>query len=448
MKKQFLIKLLPAAIIAASMATPAQAANWLMLQGTEADHQAPRAKVWGFIQAEYQQTDDTKLTAGPASGQSAAFNQIKPQNTSANSFNIRRARIGVRGANLPLDNKVNYFLLAEFGNNGITTGKNASKGQLTDASITLNHIPGARIRVGQFKTPGSEEGFQGVAVFNYINFTNMTDRLLLERHFDNADGDKLGNGDSGRNGPVGAFRDQGIEVFDSFKHNGWDTSYAVMVGNGNGLGRIDNNDAKDTYLYLSTEMDIPGGKKGRKNGLKFYVWNQNGKRTINVNNAEVEKNRTRSGLGTTFLNSKYRFAAEYVQADGMIFGGTVGAGVPGTTYNNGNDVKFQVFTDQKANGYYLDFGYRIIPNLELNVRYDALDSATENDSATGTGQDKYREFRTTTLGAQYFVNKKTVIRANYEIRDIKAPKAPSGAPVHDILKSLDNRLALQLSVVF
>jgi len=82
------------------------------------------------------------------------------------------------------------------------------------------------------------------------------------------------------------------------------------------------------------------------------------------------------------------------------------------------------------------------------VRYDALDSATEKDSATGTNADKYREFRTTTLGAQYFVNKKTVIRANYEIRDIKAPKAPSGAPVHDILKSLDNRLALQLSVLF
>lgn len=438
MKKPFLVKLLPAAIIAASMVSPAQAANWLMLQGTEADHQAPRAKVWGFIQAEYQQTDDTKLTAGPASGQSAAFNLIKPQNTSANSFNIRRARIGVRGANLPLDNKVNYFLLAEFGNNGITTGKNASKGQLTDASITLNHIPGARIRVGQFKTPGSEEGFQGIAVFNYINFTNMTDRLLLERHFDTS------TTSTGRNGPVGAFRDQGIEVFDSFKHNGWDTSYAVMIGNGNGLGRIDNNDAKDTYLYLSTEMDIPGGKKGRKNGLKFYVWNQDGKRTIDG----VEKNRTRSGLGTTFLNSKYRFAAEYVQADGMIFGGTKGAAAPGGEYNNGNPVTFNVFTDQKANGYYLDFGYRIIPQLELNVRYDALDSATENDAATGTGQDKYREFRTTTLGAQYFINKKTVLRANYEIRDIKAPKAAAGAPVHDILKSVDNRIALQLSILY
>lgn len=432
MKKQFLVKLLPAAIIAATMTTTAQAANWLMLQGTEADHQAARAKVWGFIQAEYQQTDDTKLKAGPGKGESAAFNQIKPQNSTASSFNIRRARIGVRGANLPLDNKVNYFFLAEFGNNGITTGQNASQGQLTDASVTLNHIPGARVRVGQFKTPGSEEGFQGIAVFNYINFTNMTDRLLLERHFDNS------TGDSSRNGPVGAFRDQGVEVFDSFKYKGWDTSYAVMVGNGNGIGRIDNNEARDTYLYLSTEMDIKGGKKGRKNGLKFYVWNQDGKRTIDG----VEKNRTRSGLGTTFLNSKYRFAAEYVQADGMIFGGTTGGRTPA------NGGTFNVFTDQKADGYYLDFGYRIIPKLELNLRYDALDSATEKDSATGTNADKYREFRTTTLGAQYFVNKKTVIRANYEIRDIKAPKAPSGAPVHDILKSLDNRLALQLSVVF
>jgi hypothetical protein len=88
----------------------------------------------------------------------------------------------------------------------------------------------------------SEEGYQGIMVFNYLNFTSGADRLLLERYFDNS------AGDTGRNGPVGAFRDQGVQVFDTFKKKDWEFSYSLMVGNGNGIGRTDNNDHKDTYL--------------------------------------------------------------------------------------------------------------------------------------------------------------------------------------------------------
>ena len=137
-----------------SAASVAHSANWLMLQGTEPDGAAERAKVWGFVQPEYQQTDGTELKAGPWAGQEAVFNQIAPQRQTDSTFNIRRARLGVRGTGFPLDSKVNYFLLAELGNNGITRpGGGGGAAKLTDASITLNHIPGARIRVGQFKTP-------------------------------------------------------------------------------------------------------------------------------------------------------------------------------------------------------------------------------------------------------------------------------------------------------
>lgn len=410
-----------------------QAANWLMLQGTEKPDQAPRAKVWGFVQLQYQQTGDTKLKAGPYAGKSAAFNQIAPQLSSSSSFNVRRARIGVRGDNFPLDSKINYFILAEFGNNGITTGKNASQGQLTDASITINHIHGARIRAGLFKTPGSEKAMQAIGVYNYLNFTSVVDRLLLERPFDNA------AGDTGRNGSVGAFRDTGVEVFDSFNLKGWDTSYAVMVGNGNGLARIDNNKSRDTSLYLSTEKVFGASKGPRRHGLKFYVWSHNGKRTLK----DVgRKNRTRSGLGTTYFDGKYRMAAEYITADGMIYGGTKGAGLPSDT------ATFSVQPDQTAHGYYLDLGYRVMPNAELNIRYDSLDSGTKTNAKTGTNADQERQFSNTTIGAQYFFNKKTDLMVNYEIRSITAPGAPSAAPVHKILSSLDNRLGLELRVVF
>ncbi|MDG6774217.1 porin [Thiomicrorhabdus sp. ZW0627] len=414
------------ALAGALGAQSAQAANWLMLQGTEKDHQGPRAKVWGFVQADYMQTDDTKLKAGPYVGKSAAFNQLGPQLTSSQGFNIRRARIAVRGNNFPLDEKVNYFLMAEFGNNGITTGGKASQGQLTDASVTLNHIPGARIRAGLFKTPGAEEGLQGIGVFNYVNFTNVTDRLVLERFYDNA------ANNTGRNGPVSAFRDTGVQVFDSFRQGDWEHSYAVMLGNGNGLALQDNDKHQDLYLYASTEKIFGDSKGPRRHGMKFFAWMQDGKRTLDdVGTVD----RKRSGLGTTYWDGKYRLAAEYITADGMIYGGTKGAGTPA------DGATFSVFPDEKATGYYVDLGYRVLPNLELNARYDMLDAATETAAL-------HRELQTTTLGAQYFFNKKTSLKVNYEIRNIDAPDLPAASPVHDILDSLDNRVSAQLTVVY
>lgn len=421
------------ALTGAFASQSAQATNWLMLQGTEADHQAPRAKVWGFVQGEYQSTDNTLLKAGPGAGTEAAFNQMAPQLTTSSGFNIRRARIGVRGANFPLDNKTNYFILAELGNNGITTGGNASQGQLTDASVTFNHIPGARVRAGLFKTPGSEESFQGIATFNYINFTNVTDRLLIERTFDNS------SGDTERNGPVGAVRDTGIQVFDSFRDGAWEHSYAVMLGNGGGLATTNQDEDLDLYLYAATEKVFGDSKGPRRHGMKFFAWHNDGKRTIDDTSGHK---RTRSGLGTTYFDGKFRAAAEYIIADGMIYGGTTGARTP----ENGGT--FSVQTEQKADGYYIDLGYRALPNLELNARYDILNSGTETDIASGTGQDKERQFATTTLGAQYFFNKKTSVRVNYEIRSIDAPNAPSAAPVHDILDSIDNRLSAGFTMVF
>jgi len=434
--KQLLLKksALLIALSCAMAAPAAHAANWLMLQGTEKPDQAPAAKLWGFAQIDYQQTDDTKLP----NGKNAAFNQIAPQLDTSNTFNVKRARVGVRGANFPLDKNINYFLMMEFGNNGITTGQNGSQGELADASVTLNHIKGARVRVGLFKNPGSEEMFKGIPVFNYINFTSGTDRLLLERKI--ADSTTTnpyanGTGTGVRTDSVFAGRDTGIQVFDSFKYGDWENSYAIKYGNGNGLAMTDDNKNKDLYLYLSTEKVFDNSQGPRRHSVKLYAWSDQGKRTYD----NKDYNRNRAGVGMTYFDGKYRAAAEYITADGMIFGGPV-SGVAGNPLT--------VFTDQKADAYQLDLGYRIKPNIELNARYDVLDSATAKDSQSGTVKDKRRLFTTTTLGAQYFFNKKTSVRLNYEIRNIDAPDAPSGAPVHKILDSLDNRISAQLMMVF
>ena len=427
-----------------------QAANWLMLQGTEKDHQAPRAKVWGFAQVDYQQTDDTKLPtlangAAPLSGTKAAFNQMAPQLTTSSGFNIKRARIGVRGANLPLDKDVNYFLMMEMGNNGITTGGSGSQGQLTDASVTLNHIPGARVRVGLFKTPGSEESFKGIPVFNYVNFTNGTDRLLIERKVDDTGSSPFVNTVTGkRTDPAFAVRDTGIQVFDTFKQGDWEHSYAIMYGNGNGLAMTDNDKNKDLYLYASTEKVFGQSKGPRRHGMKFYAWSQSGKRTVKVGGTtDTEFDRDRKGLGMTYFDGKYRAAAEYITADGMIWGGPAA----GSSITAANGI-LSAFTEQKATAYHLDLGYRIIPNFELNARYDVLDSATDTDADTGTGKDKHRLFTTTTLGGQYFFNKKTSVRLNYEIRNLEAPDAAAGSNPTLVAKALDNRLSAQVMMIF
>ena len=273
-----LTKALLIAGMANSLLIPsAYAANWLMLQGTEPADAAPRIKVWGFIQAQYQ--DDN---SDGVSGNYIPPKLIGPNLDNQSQFNVNRARIGARGTGFPLDSKVNYFLLTEFGNNGITTANNGAT-HVTDASITLNYIDGARFRLGLFKYPGAEEGLQAIHVFDYVNFTNVTNQLLLERFAVAGDGNQgatpIPNADMNNySRPVGAFRDVGVQMFDTFKNNDWEHSYAIMVGNGNGLNFGDNDDNKDLYLYWSSEQ-VFGGKGGRRQGMKMFVWHQDGTRT-------------------------------------------------------------------------------------------------------------------------------------------------------------------------
>ncbi len=419
----------------------ANAANWLALQGTEPPGSSDRAKLWGFIQPQYFYTENTKLKAGGWKGQNAIFNQAGPERKSSNTFQMRRARIGVRGTNFPLDSKTNYFLLIEAGKNGITEFD--SSVAATDASVTFSHIPYARVRVGQFKTPTAEEGLQAIHVFDYINFTTGTDMMLLERFFDE-DGSR-GNFKNGLNGSVGAFRDIGVQVFDIIPVAGnWEHSYAVMVGNGNGINRTDNNNEKDYYAYWSSAR-IFGGRGARRQELKMFAWGQTGKRTLEYANGvagDQDFDRDRWGVGFTFRKGKYRAAAEYVDSDGMIFNGTDGGAVAGASNNTGTDIaSLNIVPKGEAESYYIHAGYMVLPELELDMRYDSLDRLSDSD----TGE---REFTTLTVGFQYFFNRKTRAIVNYEFRDAKAPGFSSSANANKVLDSFDDRLGVQILAIF
>lgn len=405
--------------------TTANAANWLMLQGTERADAAPRVKVWGFVQAQYQKDYSDRSPNGYVPPK-----LIGPNLNSQSGFNVNRARIGLRGQGMPLDGKVNYFLLGEFGNNGITAG-NGGSSNVTDASITFNHIKGARVRVGLFKTPGSEEALQAIHVFDYINFTTMANQGLLERH--PQAGDPTGPAQPTPNADmnhfsrsVGAFRDVGFQIFDTFKNGGWEHSYAVMVGNGNGLNFGDNDDNKDTYVYWSSEK-VFGGKGGRRQGLKLFAWNQSGKRT-NFLDKTQEQDRTRSGFGVKYLKKPFRVTAEVMSADGMIF---MGQHRPAHLFNN-----------EEADGAYLDIGWYIPnSNWELDVRYDTY---TRGENHPTSGANDETEFNTLTVGTQYHFNKKTRLNMEFAMRDNKSD-TPA---VETENKGVSDRFAIQLTHIF
>ncbi|MDH5179259.1 MAG: OprO/OprP family phosphate-selective porin [Gammaproteobacteria bacterium] len=434
-------KFVACALLAGGMVQSAQAANWLMLQGTEPTDSAPRAKVWGFIQAQYQSDSST-----PNAGQGYIPPKlIGPDFTTQETFNINRARIGVRGAGMPLDSKVNYFFLAEFGNNGITAPDGGSA-KITDASITLNHIKGAKVRVGLFKTPGSEEVYQGIMIFDYVNFTNYAAQQLIERvpnqnYTANISPQTLPIGTSlnGFEDSVGAARDTGVQVFDTFKMGNWEHSYSVMMGNGNGLNTTDNDSNKDTYLYWSSEL-VYGGQGARREGMKFFAWSQSGKRLLdNTNDSThnpVAYDRKRSGAGVAYLKMPFRARFEYNKADGMIMVGPQSAtfdmnpaGAPGNGENG------------TASAYYLDVGYYVPgTNWEIDGRYEVYNRLEGDQFET--------EWVTTTIGAQYHLNKKTRVSFNHEMRDVEAIKFATGAGPNAQVDGIDARTSVQLTHIF
>lgn len=479
MKAGFKKITLAAACVAAlgGFSLPVYAVNWLGLQGTEPADSSGRAKVWGFIQAQYQKDTSNANKAG----EFIPPELVGPNLNSQSTFNINRARIGVRGTGFPLDSSVNYFLLVEYGNNALTSPRGGST-LVSDASITVSRIPDAHVRVGLFKYPGADEGFQGIATFAYINFTEVTNQLLLER-FPNRSWTpdrsqyKVPNSQAlfnRFNRPVGAFRDTGIEVFNTFKYHGWQNNYAVMIGNGNGMNFTDNNSNKDTYFYLSSEK-VYGGKGPFQQGLKFFIWHQQGKRVlynpdgtnntdggaIPVNDTASHKGRTeydrmREGLGMTYRRGQFRATAEYMKGKGMIF---LGPDNPSFTilkpvYNSsGTLIKTLMLADGrngKAHGWYVEGGW-FIPrsNWELDARYGEYKRLTDAKKLFAGAPCAFEfDFKTTTLGAQYHFNKLTRLTIDAASRNFDAVDCKAGVGPNANLTNVGNRYSIQLTHIF
>jgi hypothetical protein len=216
-----------------------------------------------------------------------------------------------------------------------------------------------------------------------------------------------------------------------------------MVGNGNGLNFSDTNDNKDLYVYASAEK-VFGGAGPRREGMKFWAWHQTGERTADLTNDAtpnpVEYDRDRSGLGFKYLKKPYRFTAEYMTGDGMIF---VGPNNPDFDFGggSGNPNGASSGAYGEADGWYVEGGW-YIPNTkwELDARYDVYNRLTNSNF----------EFERTrwTLGTQYHFNKKTRIAINYEKNDDEAINFGPGAGPNANLDGFDDRIAVQVTAIY
>lgn len=447
MKKKFAPSLIMVAMMGLSQS--AESANWVDLLGSE-PAKAPAYKFWGFIQPTY-----TYLNADPLSGMSAASNangkyqipnQVGPNFEDKNQFQLLRAQFGVRGR---LNDKINYFLLTDVGKN-LTTVQHPL--MVTDASMTFSFIPGARIRAGLFKLPTGEEALVSNPVaYSYVYYSAVTSALVQESFYQDVAGNPpgcavLAGSTSLDCGKVvagnNAFRDWGIQVFDSFREGKWELGYAAMLSNGNEIENIrDNNSNKDFTARLQTSYVFKGAGPLREDANAF-IWRQSGKRTYGGSNHD----RIREGVGFRVTKSGMRVSGEYIRANGMVAGGPNPPVVPASgdlepPYN------LNLATNGKADGWYLESGWRFHPKWEVEARYDVLDRNT-NDAAAE------RIFKTWTLGGQYFINKTTRMTLNYEWRDAKVPNPlASTNPVQrsnarTVADNLSDRLSLQLTWLF
>lgn len=465
------------AVLAAAIAAAlcfgrnAHAANWLQLYNTSPPVVTPLINIWGFVQPDYAFTDGTAVSGlkGPASvtgfnGTTPNFNLVGPDQTSSNTFKLFRARIGARGAFSLFDNSFDYFLLTDFGNNSLThfAGR---RPLISDAFVTWNASKFARFSLGLQKVPGSWEEITGITLLPFVNFTTASLQNSLERFIDpGTPVISAGNGgyqfvpSSANVTGVNAFRDTGLKIFDWFDRGRQEYAYAFMAGNGGPITTTNPNSSLDTYGMLQW-FYLFGGKGPYRNDAGLSVWFHNGRRritqlgtyTLRRWGVDAEYGRHQRQRGGYILNAGYLHASGWILTPAPFrYDATRAAlysGPAQTGYDNLTEWTIYPGKDNTADGYYAAGGYYVTRDVEIEFRYDAYNRLTNSPVLQ-------RDFRTWTVGGQYFFSPKIRITLNYEIASLDVPH--SGAIANPVQRSNAEAIAnamgnsgdLELTAVF
>jgi hypothetical protein len=428
MKQKILTTMLLLALPASAMA-----ANWQQLQGNQPPDSGYYS-FFGFLQPAYTYIDAAPISglggaAAAFNGQLSLPNRVGPDLEDNDALQFNRARVGVRGNIIP--SKINYFFLLEAGRNALTVERDLV---ITDASVTFNYIPGARIRVGLFKLPTSEEALVGVHTsYPYVYFSNVATSLLIERQVRSTGAVITSGASSGAFVSAGSgFRDIGVQVYDWFNRGPWEFSYALMVSNGNETEEFSDDDGnKDLTGRLQASYIFNKSKGPNREDASAWIWHQDGERAF----GGQDFGRIREGIGARYQKGPWRATAEYLRGEGMIVAG------PNPPFP---EQPVQIGLNEKADGWYIEGGWRFHKNWELDLRYDTFDRMTETAALE-------RRFDTTTVGVNWYFYKNTRLTFNYEWRDLEVsnPEAvPAGVQRSNaelIADNLGDRASVQLT---
>ncbi len=492
----FLLLLLLGSIYSSSVF----AANWFKLRGTEPGGTAHTLQVWGFLQPAFAHDYSDPIegavkAAGPVNGTVAVPGTLPPERKVQDSFYLRRARLGIRGTMVPINNDIDYFILTEFGQNG--TNREGHEMVMLDASVTFNqlargkddnelHNLGARFRVGQFlfsqTTESLSQSTPGRRVHMWMPEATLANALTRRVH-DNGQG----NFDDVK---VNGARDIGVEVFDFVEFGNPDSpfefTYSAAIGNGDTIGQMNQDDNYRTYYWLSISKLLDNTRGARRHAWKTYGWYQNGDinfnndingdglpdstqpiptggihpinglggtvdRVANAGNAE-DYRQEYMGAGFDYFDkvgkSQLRFNAEYQVMKGLVFDGVQS---PSSFWNDANDLGLRYNPKSENTGWYADIGYDInhwwkgSKRTTINLRHDVFDRNTE---------DKLRtvQFNTTTFSMEYFFHKKARLTFSYQARDFNADDRTAGTPQatngEAVMSSIGNRVGLQVTYIF
>ncbi len=397
----------------------AEAANWLLQQGTEEGRPDKPFLPWGFLQivAEGIVAEPVEGLEAPAlqpfEGRYAAFNVLSGDDGRL-SFSVRRARIGARGAVPGTDQRVSWFVALEAGDNAMTLDDPVI---ITDASVTLSSPWGPRLRLGQFKLPTMDETLEAVQLTSdTLNFSPVATRLMLERPIE---------GDAFVGNAYG-FRDVGAQLFDTVRAGDLELTWAAMVSNGR-TGSLNDDSGLDLTgrLQLAWVLDERRLHPDRQE-VAVFAWGQRGEREV----AGDQVTRLRAGGGAHLRLGPGRLRAEAVWADGVLFGGPKPP-FPGQP--------LAVVAEGDAWGYTLLGGLQVLGPFEI-------DAALSQVFHLPDGGPDERTFLEATLGAQWFISPEAKLMAAFTWRDIDAPQAAGDAST--ILETVGPRMGLQATVRF
>lgn len=416
-------------LVSILLISSSHAADWLAIQGTQSSTSKDH-NLWGFGQFRYIDNRGDLYEAGGIN--KTPFSLNKPTLQEQETLIVARLRTGVRGR-LDRENKVNYFILTELGENGISDPIGYRQhSYLTDLSVTFRHLP-VNIRAGQFKYPGSEEGLMARFTSPFIQFTTLGDQLMLERFIvpQSVSGTAYA-------GPpahsVGAYRDSGIELFDTIAVDDQSSiSYAYMLGLGAGLRMNNVNGSHPThYLYGAYEKVFGKIQGYHTESFKIYGWYQEGKRVV----LDRLYDRVRYGAGFTYFDGSLRIEGEYMGGRGMIFTGA--ADIDPTPSVNVWQYQIEADEASRGDGYYIAATYRLRHDLEALARYDTYRRMT-NSSA------KERIFTNSTVGFSYRFKGFNRIDVNYTFA---RAEAPYNTAAQAILDHTGDIARMQLTLVY